>query len=172
MRRDAVTISKLVNKKRNFKPRLILDVGYQTRLSSFELHRKFPNATILSWQYDYSNFLIDSTDLAYHDKIIFKYFNINSFHLDDMVFGMVTRDAVVDLIHLDVRGKEKDIFKFSGMWAEATLYIKVRLGQDYDYKEAKKDLALLGFESYATYDKENFFVTGERRETFRGNSPS
>ena len=161
MRPDAVTISKLVNKKRDFKPRLILDVGYQTRLSSFEIHRKFPNATILSYQYDYSNFLIDSTDLSYHDKIIFKYFNINSFHVDDMVFGMVSRDATVDLMHLDVRGKEKDIFKYGGMWVENTQKIKAKLGREYDYKEAKKDLRLLGFESHAVYDNEHYYVVGE-----------
>lgn len=165
MRRDAATISNLVNKKRDFKPKLILDVGKQTKLSSLALHQTFPDAKILSYQYDHANFLVDSTYLAYHDKIIFKYFNINSFHIDDMVFGMVDRDATVDLMILDVNGKEKDILKFSGMWVENTQKIKVRLSPDYDYEEAKKDLSLLGFHSYAIYDNESFFVTGERDET-------
>lgn len=165
MRLGADSTMRLVNSKRDFNPKLILDVGKSTKLSSLELFRKYPEAKILSYQYDYSNFLVDSTALAYHDNIVFKYFNIASFHIDDFVFGIVDRSATIDLMLLDVNGKEKDIFKFAGIWPEQTRRIKARLYKNYDYREAKDDLRALGFRSYAKYDNESFYVIGERLET-------
>lgn len=167
MKRVAENIlkSNRISVPQSFSPKLILDVGYRTRKSSLEFYGRFPNATILSYQFDNANFLLDGIGLAYHDNIRFKSFNIDSFHLDDFIYGNMARDAEVDFINLDVFGKEKEIFKYSGIWPENTKYIRAKLGSNYDYQEAKSDLKKLGFTAYAMYDNVAFIVVGERNET-------
>ncbi len=176
MRPDAVTISNQARfgLPKGWKPQLILDVGYRTKKSTFEIFNRFPQAEILSFQYENSNFLLDANALAYHDNIIFKSFNINSFHLDDFIYGYNSqgRDAKIDFINLHVQGKEKEIFKSGGIWPGNTRFLRAVLGPDYDYKEAKQDLGLLGFRAYAMYDNKSFYVVGENYETFSGDTSS
>lgn len=165
MRPDAVTISRRARHGYSeVNPSLILDVGFRTKASSLDLHAKFPQARILSHQYDPSNFLADKTYLAYHDRITFKSFDPSSFsfHLDQLAFANVERWGEVDFINLDVQGLEKNIFRSGGNWPDTVKFIKARLGEDYDYRDAKNDLRQLGYKANAMYDNSWFYVVGTK----------
>jgi len=165
MKPDAEIVSRRGewNLPRNFKPNLIVDLGVRTKFSSFQFAMMFPEAKILSFESDRSNFLMDKSLLAYHDNICYKYFDLGYFDLDTLIFDNIPNTAKIDFIKIDVRGKEKNIFKNGGRWPKNTKYLKAKI-VDYDYKEAKEDLRKLGFTPYAIFADGNFYVLGENNE--------
>lgn len=147
---------------KNFTPKLIVDIGIRSRFSTLDYALQFPEAKILSFSNDMRNFLTDHNDLAYHDKIIFRFLPLHSMnHLDFYIFREIAEDEQIDFLKMDVNGKEYRFLKEGGRWALNTKFIKVRL-TDYDYNEAKSDLYRLGFSSAAMHDGFHFYVIGER----------
>ncbi len=164
MRQDAVTVSKSDSFKipRNFDPKFILDIGIRTKFSTLGYASVFPEAKILSFSNDMSNFLADHQSLAYHDNIKLRFLPLHSMnHLDFYVYKEIPHEQQIDFVRMDIGGKEYRFLKEGGRWAINTKFIKVRL-TDYDYIEAKSDLYRLGFDSAAMHDGSHFYVIGER----------
>ncbi len=163
MRQDAETVSRLGNFSvpKNFVPELIVDLGIRTRFSTLEYARQFPQAKILSFSMQNSNFLLDYNDLTYHDNVSLYYLPTYQYiDLDKLLYTKIPIESQIDFIKLDLNGKEKDILKEGGRWANNTRYIKAKI-TDYDYHEAKNDLYKLGFYSAAMHDGSSFYVIGE-----------
>ncbi len=169
--RDAEIVSKAPEWTipRNFKPNLIVDLGVRTKFSSLQFAMLFPEAKILSFESDRSNFLLDQKLLAYHDNVVYKYFDLGYFDLDTLIYNNISEYASIDFIKIDVQGKEKNIFKNGGRWANNTKYLKAKL-TDYNYKEAKEDLRNLGFTPYAMFADGIFYVMGEKNEDISGDT--
>lgn len=160
------TVSRLGNFSvpKNFVPKLIVDLGIRTKFSTLEYATQFPKAQILSFSSPNSNFLLDHNDLAYHDNIRLSYLPMEQFiDLDNLIYSIIPFERQIDFIKMDLVGREKNILKNGGRWAKNTRYIKARI-TNYDYQEAKDDLAALGFYSAAMHDGYSFYVVGEMME--------
>lgn len=162
MRQDAeiATRSGSFSIPRGFNPELIIDVGTRTKFSTLEYAMKYPEAKILSFSADMSNFLRDFSVLTYHDNVTFRHLSKKA-DLDDMIYKEIAKEEQIGFIKFDVSGLEKKYIKNGGRWAVNTKYLKARL-TDYNYQEAKSDLRRLGFYSAAMHDGYNFYVIGER----------
>ena len=145
---------------RRLNPDLIVDVGNRTFFSTQEYAYRFPEARILSFSRDMSNFLSDNSGLAYHDNVTFRYL-IKEADLDKLIYKEISFETQISFIKFDIGGLEKKYIKDGGRWAVNTKYLKARL-TDYDYQEAKSDLRRLGFYSAAMHDGHSLYVIGER----------
>jgi hypothetical protein len=162
MRHVAATVSKPGNFSipRGFDPGLIIDVGARTKFSTLEYAMKYPEAKIISFSRDKSNFLRDFTEVTYHDNVTFRYLPEDA-DLDYLIYKEISKETQIGFIKFDLFGLEKKYIKNGGRWAVNTKYLKARL-TDYNYQEAKSDLRRLGFYSAAMHDGYSFYVIGER----------
>ena len=164
MRQDVEDVLKLDNfiyklPKNIFDPKIIFDIGVNTKYSTLGFATIYPEAKIYSITGN-QNFLLNKNALAYHDNVFMFSFADYEIDLDNVLFGHINYGTIVDMVYLNVSDLSIDFLRNGYSWPDMVRTLKIRATEE-NYDELKNVLKEFNYESWAMYDGVYIHVVGE-----------